>query len=111
PAEEKQRGENQEEISSWKKSMWISKVHEKSVEEKLHRGACCGEDTTCKSQLIMHERIQTGEKPYKYSEYGKSFLVVHGRTQTERRNTSAPNVVNTLVSMATLEDSYQIENI
>ncbi|XP_034261659.1 zinc finger protein 391-like isoform X2 [Pantherophis guttatus] len=57
------------------------------VMPKPHRCSYCGKNTSCRSQLIMHERIHTGEKPYRCSECGKSFgrnssLVVHRRTHT-----------------------------
>ncbi|KAM6474679.1 uncharacterized protein PHA67_007067 isoform 1-T1 [Liasis olivaceus] len=58
-----------------------------SVAQKPHKCSYCGKSTSCRSQLIMHERIHTGEKPYQCDECGKSFgrnssLVVHRRTHT-----------------------------
>ncbi|XP_063152343.1 zinc finger protein 1 homolog isoform X2 [Candoia aspera] len=58
--------------------------------QKPHKCSYCGKSTSCRSQLMMHERIHTGEKPYHCSECGKSFgrnssLVVHRRTHTREK--------------------------
>ncbi|XP_070795178.1 zinc finger protein 271-like [Pituophis catenifer annectens] len=85
--------------------------------EKSFECPDCGKSFGKNSNLVIHQRTHMGEKPFECPDHGKvslrdpSLWCTRGLTQ-ERSPTSAPNVENALVSMATWthnkEKSFEI---